>query len=605
MHQASLVTSIKLALSGIVALAALSMAISYWISNSSDSDAHAINLVGSLRMQTYRLALIAQTDPTNSEALAEARATFEETWRHPLVQSLQHQSAELEQNWTESYDFFVQQHQALHALPLSVQLPLLNQQVQKLEKLVENIQLHSEVNAQKLRLVQIISLFSILVLAGAVIYWLRIRMEQPLLQLKQMTSRIGQGDFKYRITPSRIDELGVLAQTFNQMSDSISHMHSTMVNEIEQQTAALQRSNTTLRFLYDTAKTIIEQESSGINYEPILTQLQSLADVDDIELCLITEAGDTPYRQVKPQHSETNTCAIRECSDCLSGVSSDGQVNQLPNGICRYTFPMNRDQNHYGVLVVRTSKPTPPEPWQQQLLQSVADQIAMALSLHTQEDNARRLSLARERTVIARELHDSLAQALSYLKIQVTRLNRGLAKDDKAVLEDVSKELHDGLSTAYQQLRELLTTFRLKMDTPGLLGSLQSSVEQFTPQTKMKINLDYQLANVPLTPNEEIHVLQIIREAVQNALHHSDGTHVDIEVKQHQQHVRVSIHDDGTGITEHPQKLNHYGLAIMRERSKNLKGELSVRNHSEGGTCVQFTFRPSSVEQASVFARDR
>ncbi len=228
----------------------------------------------------------------------------------------------------------------------------------------------------------------------------------------------------------------------------------------------------------------------------------------------------------------------------------------------------------------------------------------MALSLQAEEDNARRLSLAHERTVIARELHDSLAQALSYLKIQVTRLNRALAKDDKKTLEDVSKELQEGLSSAYRQLRELLTTFRLKVDGPGLLGALQMSVKQLSDQTEMNIQLKYQLESLPLTPNEEIHLLQIVREATQNALHHSQGQRVDIHIERRQNKVSVLIDDDGVGIPDSPEKMNHYGLAIMQERSKNLGGQVTITNRTEGGTRVEFSFAPDCLRQASVFARE-
>src|SRR5690625_2362140 len=132
---------------------------------------------------------------------------------------------------------------------------------------------------------------------------------------------------------------------------------------------------------------------------------------------------------------------------------------------------MFRQIQHYGVLVCRTPVGTTLDDWQQQLIESVADQLALALSLQAEEDNARRLTLVHERTVIARELHDSLAQALSYLKIQVTRLNRALAKDDKATLQDVSNELQEGLNSAYRQLRELLTTFRLDRKSTRLNSS--------------------------------------------------------------------------------------------------------------------------------------
>lgn len=605
MAQSSLITSIKLALAGIVALAAVTMVTTYWISDRSDSDAYAINLAGTLRMQTYRMALLSKTQGADASALEKTRQDFARTWQHPLIKSLYQRHPDHATQWNKARDFWLNGADTVARIPEHKLLPRLEQNVKAIDSLVQQIQQHTEASAQTLRLVQVVSLFAILALSAVVTYWLRVRMEQPLSQLRQMSRRVSQGDFTARVTPPRSDELGLLALTFNQMSDSIGHMHNEMEEQIAQQTQALQRSNTTLQFLYNTAKSIIEQEPNGIDYQPILDQLKTLAAVDDIELCLITSAGDTPYRQIKPIDGEQELCMIRNCDHCLAGEPVSEPNNSAYSGeVFRYSFPMNRDQHHYGVLVARTAKGQVPDHWQQQLMQSVADQIAMALSLQAQEEDARRLSLAHERTVIARELHDSLAQALSYLKIQVTRLNRARAKDDKAVLEDVSHELQEGLTSAYRQLRELLTTFRLKVDGPGLLGALQSSVKQLSAQTDMHIELSYQLANLPLTPNEEIHLLQIVREAVQNAIHHSKGTQVDIAIAQSERQVEASITDNGVGIAEHPHKLNHYGLAIMQERSKNLKGELGVTNSEQGGTRVSFTFQPDCLALANVFARE-
>jgi two-component system nitrate/nitrite sensor histidine kinase NarX len=605
MAQSSLIISIKLALAGIVALAAVTMVTTYWISDRSDSDAYAINLAGTLRMQTYRLALLSKTQEPDAPALQNARQDFAQTWQHPLITSLYQRHPDHVAQWHEARDFWLNNADTLAEMPERTLLPQLEQNITAIDSLVQKIQQHSENNAQTLRLVQVVSLFAILALSAVVVYWLRVRMEQPLSQLRHMSRRVSQGDFTARIIPPRTDELGLLALTFNQMSDSIGHMHNEMEEQIARQTQALQRSNTTLQFLYNTAKNIIEQEPHGIDYQPILDQLKTLAAVDDIELCLITNAGDTPYRQIKPANGEQELCMIRNCDHCLAGEPVSEPDSSAQSGeVFRYSFPMNRDQHHYGVLVARTQQGQAPDSWQQQLMQSVADQIAMALSLQAQEEDARRLSLAHERTVIARELHDSLAQALSYLKIQVTRLNRALVKDDKAVLEDVSRELQEGLTSAYRQLRELLTTFRLKVDGPGLLGALQSSVKQLSAQTDMQIELNYQLENLPLTPNEEIHLLQIVREATQNAIHHSKGTQVDIVIAQHERQVEASVTDNGVGIANHPHKLNHYGLAIMQERGKNLNGELSVTNIEQGGTRVSFAFQPDCLALANVFARE-
>lgn len=604
MRPTSLVVSIKLALAGIVTLAALTMAASYWLSDRADSDAYAINLAGSLRMQTYRIALLAEQQGADA-ALAQTRDSLERIWQDPVFATLTDSDPALDQSFTEARQGWRDLASRLGQAPLNELQPELAAQVERLNALVGQIQRHAEANGQLLRLVQVLALFAILALAAIVTYWLNRRLEQPLKELGEVTRRVGKGNYDYRIEPVHRDELGSVAESFNRMSRALARMHGQMEEQIEQQTLELQRSNTTLEFLHQTAQAIIEQGPEGIDYEPIITRAAELIGADDLELCLITETGDHPYRQIKPEDSDYDLCMTRNCGACLTGeLETNVQGTGLPEPVYRYSFPMNRDQRHYGVLVCRMGQGKALAPWQQRLLQSVADQIAMALSLQAEEDNARRLSLAQERTVIARELHDSLAQALSYLKIQVTRLNRALDKNDRKTLDDVSRELHEGLSSAYRQLRELLTTFRLKVDGPGLLGALQTSVKQLSEQTDMQIELDYQLESLPLTPNEEIHLLQIVREATQNALHHSQGQKVGIHIERQQNRVSVVIEDDGVGLPDNPGKVNHYGLAIMRERSTSLGGQLTVANHSGGGARVEFSFAPDCLRRASVFARE-
>ena len=111
-------------------------------------------------------------------------------------------------------------------------------------------------------------------------------------------------------------------------------------------------------------------------------------------------------------------------------------------------------------------------------------------------------------------------------------------------------------------------------------------------------NRDYQLANIPLSPQEEIHLLQIVREASQNAVHHSRGSEVLVGLKQHpDKWIELCVEDNGIGIPDKAEKLNHYGLAIMQERSRQLHGELRVERRTEGGTGVYFRFYPEYLAQ--------
>ncbi len=109
----------------------------------------------------------------------------------------------------------------------------------------------------------------------------------------------------------------------------------------------------------------------------------------------------------------------------------------------------------------------------------------------------------------------------------------------------------------------------------------------------MRFRLDYQLANIPLSPQEEIHLLQIVREACQNAVHHSKGSEVLIRLSQDQDKwVELAVEDNGVGIPDKAEKLNHYGLAIMQERSRQLHGLLRIERRVECGTGVYFRFYP-------------
>src|SRR5690606_24048420 len=86
------------------------------------------------------------------------------------------------------------------------------------------------------------------------------------------------------------------------------------------------------------------------------------------------------------------------------------------------------------------------------------------------------------------------------------------------------------------------------------------------------------LENTPLAPHEEIHLLQIIREACQNTIHHSQGTDVVVQLTQNDDEViHLSIEDNGIGIPDNAEKLNHYGLAIMQERSRHLGGNIRIQ----------------------------
>lgn len=115
-----------------------------------------------------------------------------------------------------------------------------------------------------------------------------------------------------------------------------------------------------------------------------------------------------------------------------------------------------------------------------ELLRSIAREFALAINNSEKNVESRRLILFEERSTIARELHDSIAQSLSFSRIQITRLDAALKnKSDEAEVRSILDELKLGVITAYQQLRSVLTTFRLKPKSPDLRENILSSLDEF------------------------------------------------------------------------------------------------------------------------------
>jgi len=122
-------------------------------------------------------------------------------------------------------------------------------------------------------------------------------------------------------------------------------------------------------------------------------------------------------------------------------------------------------------------------------------------------------------------------------------------ESSQAQLDDSVQQIDQGLNAAYRQLRELLTTFRIKVNEPGLRPAVQATIEEFGANSGLQILSDYRLDHCPLTPNEEVHCLQIIREALSNVVKHAEADRCWLSLTQDSNGtIHVRIEDDGIGI---------------------------------------------------------
>ncbi|WP_083236001.1 histidine kinase [Halomonas caseinilytica] len=588
----SLIFRAGLTMAGIVLLALTSMLGSIMIAETASGDAAAINKAGALRMQTYRLLSTRLQTPVDEEVLHQQVELFSASLDSPAIASLipsdpQHPLADRYASVTEMWQGMLRPALlTAEAHPPQALAAQAAKFVSEVDNLVGQLQREAESRIHMLRLFQGIVLFLTLVLVFVAMYKLLNDVMPPLRELFQVVNRVRHGDFDGRVDYPGNDELGLISRTINQMNESLSRMYAELEQQVEAKTSELKRTNESLHLLYQTARRLNGSAPGSEDFRDVLDHLEKVTNLGPITLCLSQGQAERAYQRISTRLGDRpDFCVAPDCGPCLSGERVPPRARPIV---------VSESDRRYGVLFLQYPAVQPPLHWQLELVETVAGLIATSLSLAQNNDEQRRLALMDERAVIARELHDSLAQSLSYLKIQVARLQKLIHQArPQAEQQAVIDELREGLNSAYRQLRELLNTFRLKMTEPGLEAALNETVREFSQRGKLKLLLDYELRHCPLTPNEEIHVLQIVREALSNVVHHAQAENCDILLQTTDaDQVRVCIRDDGVGLPEQYARPNHYGTTIMHERAARLGGSFAMHNRAEGGTEVILCFTP-------------
>ena len=322
--------------------------------------------------------------------------------------------------------------------------------------------------------------------------------------------------------------------------------------------------------------------------EAVIHDIEDLMGVNNGTICLGHPGDSQAYRyaSTSPKDIVIATTTDRQCDVCLgNGESHTFQIENQTIGepVKIFSTPIKDTNQQYGVLLVEFSTDMTLEPWQERLLETVASHIALAINVAQQVSESRRLSLFEERSVIARELHDSIAQSLSYLKIQVARLEKAIDDQaDRSNLLELTGVIRSALNGAYRQLRELLTTFRLRISETELGEAIKKTVSEFSERSGIPIEYDNRIGNCKFSPNAEIHVIQIVREALSNIIRHADASHAAVVVSCNQDGiVTITVEDDGVGIGDQGDMMQHYGLPIMKERAEWLGGNLQVVTTAE------------------------
>jgi two-component system nitrate/nitrite sensor histidine kinase NarX len=226
----------------------------------------------------------------------------------------------------------------------------------------------------------------------------------------------------------------------------------------------------------------------------------------------------------------------------------------------------------------------------------VSHQIGLAIDNARVFARGREIAASEERGLIAREIHDGVAQNLAYLNLEARRLEEHLdALGDAEALAQL-REIRQVLQESYADLRELMVDFRTRPRDGEDFGEiLQRYVVGFSQRTGIRIDLQPGAAP-PLAPAAQLQLFRIMQEALANVRKHAAAQRVSITVATTTR-IEVAIQDDGRGF-DPAEVLSgaHLGLGIMRERAERLGGRIAIESRPGGGTTVRVTI-PLGADQ--------
>jgi two-component system NarL family sensor kinase len=218
------------------------------------------------------------------------------------------------------------------------------------------------------------------------------------------------------------------------------------------------------------------------------------------------------------------------------------------------------------------------------LLSTIAYQLGIAVERARLAEAATQLARAEERARIAREIHDTLAQSLTAIGLQI---------------EGALQQMDSNPQRARQRLEDALATSRLSLDEARrsvldlrggaqarpLPDALAALARSFTSETGVRVRVQTE-GQVVLPLRVEAELVRIAQEALTNVRRHARATEVEVKLRAVPRGIRLTIRDNGRGFHTQLRKEGHHGLLGMRERARLLGGRLTVTSRPGHGTTV-------------------
>ncbi len=287
---------------------------------------------------------------------------------------------------------------------------------------------------------------------------------------------------------------------------------------------------------------------------------------------------DFPFDVVERLDSSFFTRAFTGEEVIKSALAVPLQVKGRPNGALFVGYCRRKGFTHDDLAI----------------LSNLAHQISIALENMSLYQQVQNYAVLEERDRLAREMHDGLAQTLTYLNAKIATVQEYLrqGKEGKALQElVVTREI---LQEAHRDVRQWIFNLKSKPRNSDFLCTLNQYLHEFSRLNHIEAQLITSIQGELVLPEAvEIQLSRIIQEALANVRKHANASRVWITADKNDKEISFTVGDNGRGFVmerETDQNPYHFGLAIMRERAKSVGGIVEFYTAPGLGTRVTVRF---------------
>lgn len=428
---------------------------------------------------------------------------------------------------------------------------------------------------------------------------------QPVETLKLGMDSMAAADFGVRVPVESRDEVGELAAGFNRMADHLSDLYDTLEQRVTDKTHDIEVKNRELSALYEIAAFLAKPAAIETLAHGVLEKLRALLSAESGAIRLIDSKARTleiiASTGLSPAFLEAE--AHLPVGTCLCGRSAlDGRsVAQCPSrgdgllGNCEHAgaammaaIPIKSKNQVFGIFNLFFDQPRRLSGAEVQLLETVGQHLGVAVENQRLVVREKEMAVSEERNLLAQELHDSIAQSLAFLNIQAQMLDASLRDGETAAAREELGRMREGIQESYDNVRELLVHFRIRVEHAHLDEAIASALEKFEGQTGIATSLERIGDMPPPDAVSVIQILHIVQEALSNVRKHAQASAVAVTM-QGGGELTITVRDNGRGFdpaTVAEKAGSHVGVGIMRERARRIGARFELGSAAGQGTYV-------------------